>query len=92
MFEDPSAIAMPREPILKGPITLNISEVSAESGGKLFAGYADNSINTTFHGGSHIHQHSGRVPSEKFDLLNNYRASRTTRNSCEPAIDCSVSE
>ncbi|GKZ63423.1 hypothetical protein AnigIFM49718_011831 [Aspergillus niger] len=51
---------MPREPILKGPITLNISEVSAESGGKLFAGYADNSITTTFHGGSHIHQHSER--------------------------------
>ncbi|GLA67705.1 hypothetical protein AtubIFM54640_000950 [Aspergillus tubingensis] len=51
---------MPSGPILKGPVTLNISEVSAESGGKSFAGYADNSINNTFHGGSHIHQHSER--------------------------------
>ncbi|KAI2773039.1 hypothetical protein DTO027I6_5073 [Penicillium roqueforti] len=39
------------------PITQHISGVNAESGGKVFAGYVDNSNNSEYHGGTHYHQH-----------------------------------
>ncbi|KAJ5810113.1 uncharacterized protein N7503_002331 [Penicillium pulvis] len=41
----------------RDPITQNISGVSAESGGKVFAGYVDNSINSEYYGGTHYHWH-----------------------------------
>ncbi|KAJ6152568.1 hypothetical protein N7497_006887 [Penicillium chrysogenum] len=39
------------------PITQHISGVNAESGGKAFAGYMDNSNNSEYYGGTHYHQH-----------------------------------
>lgn len=41
------------------PITQHISGVNAESGGKVFAGYMDNSNNSEYYGGTHYHQHPG---------------------------------
>ncbi|KAJ5564862.1 hypothetical protein N7513_001104 [Penicillium frequentans] len=42
----------------RDPITQNISGVSAESGGKVFAGYVDNSNNSEYYGGTHYHWHT----------------------------------
>ncbi|CAG8930815.1 unnamed protein product [Penicillium salamii] len=54
---DRDAVIMTRGPTSRASFTQNISGVSAESGGKVFAGYTDNSNNNEYYGGTHYHQH-----------------------------------
>ena len=43
----------------RAPITQHISGVNAETGGRLLAGYSDNSNNSEYYGGTHYHQQQG---------------------------------
>ncbi|KAJ5661492.1 uncharacterized protein N7477_009108 [Penicillium maclennaniae] len=56
---------MPRGTTSRVPITQYISGVSAESSGKVFAGYVDNSNNSEYYGGTHYHQHPGKFLGKK---------------------------